>query len=147
MRKDDIVRLRHMLDAAREAQGFAASRSRSDLDRDRQLLLALVKDVEIIGEAASRVSVETGLGARCSLAGHRGDAPPPHHGTSRSPRHRLSAVTDDLPPSRRKTPKGHRLNTAVGGRRCIRRRRRALAASRVVDLPSGIDSTAHKGVT
>ena len=61
MRKDDIVRLRHRLDAAREAQGFAATRSRSDLDRERQLLLALVKAVEIIGEAATRVSTETRL--------------------------------------------------------------------------------------
>jgi len=50
-----------MLDAAREAQGFIASRSRSDLDHDRLLLLALVKDVEIIGEAATRVSPETRL--------------------------------------------------------------------------------------
>jgi uncharacterized protein with HEPN domain len=61
MHRDDIVRLRHMLDAAHEAQGFAATRSRSDLDHDRQLLLALVKAVEIIGEAASRVSTETRL--------------------------------------------------------------------------------------
>jgi uncharacterized protein with HEPN domain len=50
-----------MLDAAREAQGFVATRSRSDLDHDRQLLLALVKAVEIIGEAATRVSTETRL--------------------------------------------------------------------------------------
>ena len=55
MHKDDAIRLRHMLDAVREAQGFAASRSRCDLDHDRLLVLALVKDVEIIGEAASRV--------------------------------------------------------------------------------------------
>ena len=48
-----------MLDAAREAQGFAANRSRSELEHDRQLLLALVKAVEMIGEAASRVSAET----------------------------------------------------------------------------------------
>ena len=61
MHRGDIVRLRHMLDAAREAQGFAATRSRSDLDHDRQLLLALVKAVEIIGEAATRVSIETRL--------------------------------------------------------------------------------------
>lgn len=50
-----------MLDAARDAQGFAAARSRPDLDHDRQLLLALVKAVEIIGEAATRVSTETRL--------------------------------------------------------------------------------------
>jgi uncharacterized protein with HEPN domain len=59
MRPDDVVRLRHMLDAAEEAVGFARGRSRADLDRDRMLALAIVKTIEIIGEAASRVSAET----------------------------------------------------------------------------------------
>ncbi len=58
MRKDDITRLRHMLDAAREARSFAAGKSRSDLDADRKLALAIIKDIEIIGEAASKVSQE-----------------------------------------------------------------------------------------
>jgi uncharacterized protein with HEPN domain len=48
-----------MLDAAREALGFAAGRSRADLDSDRMLVLSLVKSIEIIGEAASKVSEET----------------------------------------------------------------------------------------
>jgi uncharacterized protein with HEPN domain len=48
-----------MLDAAREAMSFAAGRSRRDLDRDRMLVLAIVKDVEIIGEAASRTTPAT----------------------------------------------------------------------------------------
>lgn len=56
MRDDDAVRLRHMLDAARAAVGFVHRRTRSDLDRDRQLVFALVKAIEIIGEAAYRVS-------------------------------------------------------------------------------------------
>jgi len=59
MQKHDAVRLRHMLDAGREALQFARGRNRSDLDRDRMLVLALVKDIEIIGEAASQVSEET----------------------------------------------------------------------------------------
>lgn len=59
MRKDDAVRLQYMLDAGREALGFARGRSRSDLDSDRMLVLALVKDLEIIGEAAHQVSEET----------------------------------------------------------------------------------------
>jgi len=59
MRKDDLVRLRHMLDAAREARSFVAGRSRCHLDKDRMLVLSLVKDIEIIGEAASKVSPET----------------------------------------------------------------------------------------
>ena len=48
-----------MLDAAREAMSFAARRSRDDLDRDRMLVLAIVKDVEIVGEAASRTTAAT----------------------------------------------------------------------------------------
>lgn len=34
MRKDDLIRIRHMLDAAREAMGFAQGRSRTDLAND-----------------------------------------------------------------------------------------------------------------
>ena len=59
MRRDDAVRIQHMLDAAREACAFAKERGREDLNSDRQLTLALVKDIEIIGEAATRVSAET----------------------------------------------------------------------------------------
>lgn len=59
MGPDDAIRVRHMLDAAREAISFAAGRSRDDLDRDRMLVLAIVKDVEIIGEAASRTTAAT----------------------------------------------------------------------------------------
>ncbi|HEX2189890.1 MAG TPA: DUF86 domain-containing protein [Longimicrobiaceae bacterium] len=58
MRPEDRARLLHMRDAAREAMGFAAGRTREDLDTDRQLLLSIVKDVEIVGEAAGRVSAE-----------------------------------------------------------------------------------------
>ena len=56
MQKDDEVRLRHMLDAAREAISFVGGRVRGDLETDRQLVLSLVKDIEIVGEAASQVS-------------------------------------------------------------------------------------------
>lgn len=59
MHKDDEVRLRHMLDAAKEAVSFSTGKSRSALDSDRMLVLALVKDIEMIGEAASKVSEET----------------------------------------------------------------------------------------
>lgn len=58
MRKDDLIRVRHMLDAAQEAVSFARGRSRKDLDHDRMLMLSIVKSVELIGEAASRVSEE-----------------------------------------------------------------------------------------
>lgn len=59
MRDDDAVRIRHMLDAAHEAVGFAANRTAEDLSHDRMLLLSLVKCIEILGEAASRVTEET----------------------------------------------------------------------------------------
>ena len=55
---DDMALIRHMLDAAREILTFSAGKSRSDLDRDRLLGLALVHLLEIIGEAASGVSLE-----------------------------------------------------------------------------------------
>ena len=58
MRKDDVVRLRHMLDAATEATSFAANKTRSSLDTDRKLVLSLVKSIEIIGEAAANVTTE-----------------------------------------------------------------------------------------
>ena len=56
MRRDDEIRVWHMLDAAREAVSFARGRVRGDLDIDRQLVLSLVKDIEIVGEAATHVS-------------------------------------------------------------------------------------------
>ena len=59
MRENDAVRMRHMLDAAREAIGFTRDRDRADLDNDRQLVLALVKGVEIVGEAAFQVADDT----------------------------------------------------------------------------------------
>jgi uncharacterized protein with HEPN domain len=40
MRRDDEIRLRHMLEAAREAVKFIGGRSRKDLSDDRMLALA-----------------------------------------------------------------------------------------------------------
>ena len=52
---DTDVRLRHMLDAAREAAQMAQGKTRADSDTDRPLNLSLVRLLEIVGEAASRV--------------------------------------------------------------------------------------------
>ena len=54
----DEVKIRHMIDAAKEALSFIKGRSRVDLESDRQLALSLIKEIEIIGEAASKVSGE-----------------------------------------------------------------------------------------
>src|SRR5262245_54979361 len=57
-RRDDSVPMRHMLDYAREGVEIARQRSRRDLDEDRILQLALRQLIEIVGEAANRVSRE-----------------------------------------------------------------------------------------
>jgi len=56
---DDEVRLRHMLDYSREAIQLAGQWNRRDLDTNRMLQLSLVRLVEIVGEAASRISSGT----------------------------------------------------------------------------------------
>lgn len=53
---EDSVRLRHMLDAAQQTLAFMKGRSREDLDSDAMLMLAVVRLVEIIGEAAHNTS-------------------------------------------------------------------------------------------
>lgn len=55
---DDLTRLHHMQDAAKEAIDFMLGNTRDDLANNRMLVLAVVKDLEIIGEAAARVSTE-----------------------------------------------------------------------------------------
>lgn len=58
MPRDASVYLRHMVDHAREAVEMTRERKRADLDCDRQFNLALVRLLEIIGEAANRVPAE-----------------------------------------------------------------------------------------
>lgn len=48
-----------MIEAATEVAHFISGHGRSDLDTDRMLLFAVVRAIEIIGEAASKVSEET----------------------------------------------------------------------------------------
>jgi uncharacterized protein with HEPN domain len=52
----DLVRLRHMLDYSREALEMIQGSCRKDLDSNRLLGLALVRLLEMIGEAANRIS-------------------------------------------------------------------------------------------
>ena len=52
------MRLQHMLEAANEALSFIQGKTRPDLDNDRMLVLSLVKELEIIGEAAGKASPE-----------------------------------------------------------------------------------------
>ncbi|MFZ1109218.1 MAG: HepT-like ribonuclease domain-containing protein [Rhodomicrobium sp.] len=50
-----------MIDAAEAARMFIEGRDRRGLDDDQMLLFALVRAVEIVGEAASRITPETRL--------------------------------------------------------------------------------------
>jgi uncharacterized protein with HEPN domain len=58
-RHDDSIALRHIREHAAEALRLAARRTREDLDSDRMLNLSLTRLMEIIGEAAARVSTAT----------------------------------------------------------------------------------------
>ena len=55
----DRIRMTDMLTHAREALSFIEVRKRSDLDDIRWLNLSLVRLLEIIGEAAARVTERT----------------------------------------------------------------------------------------
>jgi uncharacterized protein with HEPN domain len=57
--RDDSVPLRHMLEHARESCALVSGRVRDELRSNRMLQLALTRLVEIVGEAAGRVSPET----------------------------------------------------------------------------------------
>ncbi len=51
--EQDLVRLRHILDAARQIESFVSTRTRDSLHDDDIPTLGLQKAIEIIGEAAS----------------------------------------------------------------------------------------------
>jgi uncharacterized protein with HEPN domain len=48
-----------MIDATESVEHFAAGRNRGDLDTDKMLLFAILRAIEVIGEAASKVTDET----------------------------------------------------------------------------------------
>jgi len=58
MNDDDRWRLGHMADYLRSAMNFVRDRQRDDLDNDKMLVLALMRAIEVVGEAASKVSAE-----------------------------------------------------------------------------------------
>jgi uncharacterized protein with HEPN domain len=55
MNDQTSIRLKHMLDAARAAKGHLAGKKRTDLDINRTILSAVVRELEIIGEAANSI--------------------------------------------------------------------------------------------
>lgn len=59
MNERDANRLRDMLDAARNAIAFAEGKSRQSLDDNLMFAYALVRAVEIVGEAATKITDAT----------------------------------------------------------------------------------------
>lgn len=59
MNERDVVRMRHMLDEARKVQQAMQGRTREQLGQDWMLSYAVQHALQIIGEAASRVTQET----------------------------------------------------------------------------------------
>ncbi len=58
-RERDRVLILDMIDQAEIVASFVAGRARADLDRDRMLFYALVRAIEVMGEAASQLSSAT----------------------------------------------------------------------------------------
>ena len=56
MQKDDLVYAGHMLDMARRALRLVRGKSRADYEQDETLSLALTHLLQVIGEAARKVS-------------------------------------------------------------------------------------------
>lgn len=57
----DAIRLRHMREAAAAAVEMAAGHDRAELSRNQVLAMALTRCLEILGEAASKMSPEVRL--------------------------------------------------------------------------------------
>ena len=57
-RREDLSRLKDMLDAARDAVSAASGHNEADIAADRVWALGLVKCIEIVGEAATKISEE-----------------------------------------------------------------------------------------
>jgi uncharacterized protein with HEPN domain len=56
---NDAIALRHIREHTTEALQLASGKTRADLDSNRMLNLSLTRLLEIIGEAAARVTAET----------------------------------------------------------------------------------------
>jgi uncharacterized protein with HEPN domain len=56
MEKSDFVRLKHMLESACACLHFCTGKVRIDLEKDQMLSFAVIRALEIFGEAASKIS-------------------------------------------------------------------------------------------
>lgn len=61
MKDNDRIRIQHIIDAAREALSFVRDIDQENFSKNRMMILSVIKEIEIIGEAASKLSDETKL--------------------------------------------------------------------------------------
>lgn len=59
MENKDFARLKHMLDSTEAILFFVKGKRKTSLDKDRLLRSAVLRELEIIGEAANRISERT----------------------------------------------------------------------------------------
>ena len=59
MRAADKIRILHMIESSKKAQEFLADKTYDELQRNEQLSFAIVRALEIVGEAASQITQET----------------------------------------------------------------------------------------
>lgn len=57
--REDRIRLTHMVEAARRVERYCTGLTRATLEADEMRLLAVVKSIEVIGEASTKVSEST----------------------------------------------------------------------------------------
>lgn len=59
MKSDDLIRVRHMLEAAEEARGFLGTTPFEEFKKNRLMVNGIVRSLEVIGEAAANITEET----------------------------------------------------------------------------------------
>jgi uncharacterized protein with HEPN domain len=67
MQPEDRTRILHMIEAADTISRFLNGRRRENLDTDSMLLFALVRAIEVFGEAAAKVSASARASSRPEL--------------------------------------------------------------------------------
>ena len=61
MSPEDKIRIQHITDAIDEALTFTSGVTKDEFSNNRMLILSVIKEIEIIGEASSKITEETKL--------------------------------------------------------------------------------------
>jgi uncharacterized protein with HEPN domain len=56
---DDTIRLRHILDAITEIESYTCNKTFEDFNKDSMMFNASIRQLEVIGEAANKLSEKT----------------------------------------------------------------------------------------